>query len=501
MSERLVVAIIADTTFPDMAARLLGDIRKLADLDPGFASIDVLVLENPSSEPDPGATLALSVAGPRLHLISRSSQERDIEHGRFGRLRIEPGRWPIATARTLVQRHAFDHVRGTGASVWIVDEDLRLSPSFEAMARGEPSLSERIRRLRDRGVDVAIGPVLGAPPLPARSTVRVNLEDLRRHLDVVAELEPKAPWPDWSAENARVRRAFPEYYYDLTRAHEDAGAHAMWIERAHPGEPVHAAFARLAEAVGGLLDGIPSTRALPERPLLDSGPALLARGGNTLVLRASLLDTIPNVAPRLGGRVCRRSDMLWARLCATLEGARFAFAPILTFQDRSGPGRSSFDFDKLLDDVRGSALVSTLDDLIEHGALPGRAPLPESKLARALRVYVTRVQERLDAIHGSEVRVRALLDDATGVLRERPGFLRHPSHAATVERLLEQLTSLRAAYESPIEPFVPFVELADVEQFFQGLDEEIRAFGARQGHARDVTGTSQLPSSSRLPPR
>jgi hypothetical protein len=71
-----------------------------------------------------------------------------------------------------------------------------------------------------------------------------------RHLDLVAALDPEAAWPDFSAENARVRRALPEYYYDFSRAHEDAGARPMWLERAFDGETVRFRV-RAARSRGG----------------------------------------------------------------------------------------------------------------------------------------------------------------------------------------------------------------------------------------------------------
>lgn len=492
MNEALVIGIIADTSNPAAAARLLGDIERLAATDTGFSRVEIVVLENPAGEPAPRATWGIASFNLDIHIhcVERAAQERDAARGRLGRTELPPGRLPIATARTLVQRHAFERATGERAAAWILDEDLRISPLLDAVAKGEPPLSERVRCLRAACVDVAVGPTLGAPPLPARSTVRVNIEDVRRHLDVVASLAPEAGWPDRSAENARVRRALPEFYYDLSRAHEDAGAHPMWLERTHAGETVRSAFARLSAAVAGLLDGVPITRTIPESPALDAGRSPLARGGNTLVLRPALLARIPNVALRVGGRVSRRSDMVWARLAVALEGARFARAPIPVLQDRSGPGRSSFDADKLLDDLRGSALVAALDALIEEGALAGRHPLARDSIRRASAIYVARARERLAAIHRSEERVRTLLDQIVWRVRapgDRADLLRHLVHAASIEQLLEHVTRLRAAYDSSIGPCDLAAEQPDVERFFAGLLDDIDAYRAGPATALPTT--------------
>jgi hypothetical protein len=481
MSEALIIGLITDTSSPAQAARLLGDIGALAAADPGLSRVEVIVFENPSGEPAPRVDHDLTAGDLPVHRVRRGSRERRAASEGSGEAELQEGRLPIAAARTIVQRHAFERAAQGDAAVWILDEDLRLTPLLDEMGRGEPPLSARVRRLRAARVDVALGPVLGAPPLPARSTLRVNLEDVRRHLDVIASLDPEAAWPDLAAENARVRRALSEYYYDLSRAHEDAGAHPMWLERAGHGETVRAAFARLASAVGGLLDGIPITRSISSDQQTFGGEPTLTRGGNTLVLRPALLASIPNVAPRIAGRVSRRSDMLWARLAAALEGARFARAPLPALQDRSGAGCSIVNTGKLLDDVRGSAVVAALDALIGEGELaPRRRPCREA-VRRAAAVYVDRARERLAAIESSEERVRALLDRIASRVRAPDGdaaLLSHPKHAHSIERLLDNLARLREALGAPFAPIDPALEQPDVEKFLLDLPEELSIYRA-----------------------
>ncbi|HSN99496.1 MAG TPA: hypothetical protein VLS89_14470 [Candidatus Nanopelagicales bacterium] len=481
MSQRLVVGILADTCHPGIAARLLGDLGQLAAEDRGLAPIEVILLDNPSSDPPPGAARAPSVPGLSVHCVGRAEQERDAARGHFGRIQLPPGRLPIATARRLAQRYASARAAAAGSAVWLLDEDLRLTPLLAAARRGDPPLSERVRRLRAAGVDVAVGPTLGAPPVPARSMVRVNLEDLRRHLGAIAALEPEAPWPDRAAENARARRDLPEYYYDLSRAHGDAGARPMWLEPVGPAETARSALARLADGASGLLDGIPITRPLLEDAALDPAIPALTCGGNTLVLRPDLLAAIPHVAPRIAGRVARRSEMLWARLMAALRGARIARAPIAALHDRSGPGRSSFDAAKLADDVRGSAAVAALDALLGEGALAAGSAIEPAAAARASAVYEERARERLTAIVRSEARTRGLLEEIAGVL-DAPGGcwgqLGHPAYAPAVARLRAEIARLAAACAEGLAAWDPAEERADVEAFLRGLPEELAAYCA-----------------------
>jgi hypothetical protein len=484
MSEALVAGIIADTSNPAAVRRLLGDLGRLATLDPGLGRITVVVLENPAGAPVPGALDDARVEGLVIHAIQSPGRLSSPRDGSIGAA-ASTERLPIAAARTLVQRRAMDCLGGRPGAAWILDEDLRLSPLLDAMNRGEPPLSQRVRELRAANVDVAIGPVFGAPPLPARSMARVNLEDIWRHLEMISKLSPDAVWPDRSPDNARVRRALPEYYHDLSRAHEDAGAHPMWMEREHAHETAASVLARLCEGLGGLLEGSPVTRGIPPDLALDAAKSPLARGGNTLVLRPGLLARIPNLALRVGDRVSRRSDMVWARLAVALESARFARAPIAVLQDRSGPGRSSFEPDKLLDDSRGSALVAALDSWLGEGPPAGRPPsAARESAARAAEVYVDHARARFEAIRWSEERARALLDRILARVRSRgrdDDSLHHGTHRASIGQLAEHASRLRAAYEVRFAAGDPGEERGAVERFLVGLPAEIEAHRAGPG--------------------
>ncbi|MEP7124427.1 MAG: hypothetical protein ABJE95_26095 [Byssovorax sp.] len=481
MSEALVAGIIADTSNPAAVRRLLGDLGRLARVDPGLGRVAVVVLENSSGDAAPGALDEACFERLEVRVVQRHDGAASSSSA-SSRVGASTGRLPIAAARTLVQRRAVDCLEGRPGAVWILDEDLRLSPLLDAIARGEAPLSQRVVELRAARVDVAVGPVYGAPPLPARSTARVNLEDVWRHLELIGTLGPEDVWPDRSPENARVRRALPEYYYDLSRAHEDAGAHPMWIEREGAHETAASALARLCAGLGGLLDGSPLTRPIADDAALDATRSPLSRGGNTLVLRPELLARIPNLALRAGGRVSRRSDMIWARLAVALESARFARGSIAALQDRSGQGRAGFDADKLLDDARGSALVAALDSWLEEGHLQAGRPGSVASAARAAEVYVDRARARLEAIRGSETQARALVDRilARALSPARHGdFLHHAMNRASMARLSEHASGLRAAYEARFIAGDPEGDRGDVERFLLGLPGEIEAYRAR----------------------
>lgn len=129
----------------------------------------------------------------------------------------------------------------------------------------------------------------------------------------------------------------------------------------------------------------------------------------------------------------------WAGVLeAPLEGARFARSSIAVLQDRSGPGRSSFDAGKLLDDARGSALVAALDSLLGKNLLAWRRSLSTEHVAHVSAIYVAEARARFEAIRRSEDRARDLLDQIFSWIRApegRPGLLRHWTHAGALDQL------------------------------------------------------------------
>ena len=471
MKEKLVVGIIANTTNPRTVGRLLEDLSILAAIDTGFSWMDVVLLENPLGDAEKFVppVMGRNVA---VHCIDRATQVADAARGLFGTLRMSAGRLPISSARTMVQRYASIFADTERACVWILDEDLRLQPFLAAMREGNARLSDHVRHLRNERIDVAIGPVFGAPPLPARSSVRTNLEDVVRHLHMFEQLEPHAPWPDRTAENARVRAALPEYYYDFATAHEDPGRVPYWMEPLHPGETVQSVYVRLVEGLAGLIEGLPITRAIPF-DVENVTPFALARGGNTIFVNPGFLAKIPNLVPFFDGRACRRSDMIWARLAVQMERARFGRFPIAVWQDRTGPGGSSFGADKLLDDARGSALVRAFDALIAEKLFTSRQSVTAAVAKHGARLFSAHLAERLGIIARSEERVCMLLAEireyASSELRRGPWANHCPEIIQSVETLHAAMTHDRTSADVSSDAAV-------VERYFLGLHDDVRAY-------------------------
>lgn len=150
-----------------------------------------------------------------------------------------PSRHPesIARTRTMVQRYALELASHLPrAVVWVLDDDKRLDDAVL-------HLVDRLRALREAGHAWVLGRDLGAPPLPAASTLRLGLLDLLHNLRWLSRLEPTASLPDRDCENRANERRFKDFYYDLSA---DSGhlETPWWITPAHEGETVREALAR-----------------------------------------------------------------------------------------------------------------------------------------------------------------------------------------------------------------------------------------------------------------
>ena len=382
----LIVGITTDTARLEDVGGLLADLRGLAG-DPGLSGLDVLILENGRGRTSDEALRSLvereRTDGLRVHLVDRARHLEDaasglVPDGGAG----EDRKLPIAPARTVLQSYLYAFARRRpGAVVWIVDDDMRLDPlvigndgRLQRQPRALAPVLRELRRLHAGGaLDVAIGTCTGAPPLPFAATVRVQLVDLAASLRWLASLDPRAALPDRGRENAALRSGRRDYYYDLSRKETDRLETPFRIVPAFLGECVGEAFERLAGAAERILAGEQVFRPLAAEagidPLESIGGGLrrdgFQRGGNTFVFDVEALRLAPNPSPAIDGRPSRRSDMIWTLLQERCFGRRVATVPVALYHDRSRVPPGELDVERIVDDVRGYAMFSALQDLLD----------------------------------------------------------------------------------------------------------------------------------------
>jgi 2-polyprenyl-3-methyl-5-hydroxy-6-metoxy-1,4-benzoquinol methylase/glycosyltransferase involved in cell wall biosynthesis len=368
----LVVGLITDQQRLSAVEGLMQDLIALQNA-PGLVGLDVVILENCVSDNSAAHTVddaarRWRAQGLRVHVITQDARLLAMEAGE-----ISPsgsGRLAIGPARTALQTYLYHFIKSRpGAVAWILDDDMRLDPlvNFGGTRRQQRMpLISHLARLRQQGVDIAIGSYTGAPPLPALSTFRVQMVDLLASLRWLATLSPDAALPDMSGQNAAMRADRRDFYYDLSHRETDRLETPFWLEPAFLGECVSAACKRLCSNLDRMLDGQQLFRPL----VLDAASITafktsenLYRGGNTFVFNVEALGDVPNAVPDIDGRPTRRSDMIWALVQRTQYQRKVVSVPLGVYHARESQHSTPAEHERCLaDDIRGFALFSALQD-------------------------------------------------------------------------------------------------------------------------------------------
>jgi 2-polyprenyl-3-methyl-5-hydroxy-6-metoxy-1,4-benzoquinol methylase len=423
----LVVGLIVDQNRLHALEGLMADLLGLQNA-PGLVGLDVVILENGVS--DAAGANALDAAacrwrmqGLRVHLITHQARLRATQDGALPP--SGPGRLPIGPARTALQTYLYHFIKPRrGAVAWILDDDMRLDPLVSAggvSERRRMPLIPFLGQLREQGVDIAIGNYTGAAPLPALSTLRVQMVDLLANLRWLSTLPPDAMLPDRSACNAAARKDRRDFYYDLSHRETDRLETPFWLEPAHGAETVRGACERLCSSLDRILDGQQLFRPL----VLDAAAVrafapsdALHRGGNTFVFNVDALGDVPNAVPDIGGRTTRRSDMIWALMQRSRYQRKIVSVPLGVYHAREWQHGTPEEHEHCLaDDICGFALFSALQD---HSTDPD---VDLGDRAEKFR------NERLAAFRLSMHRVRGLATEL-GAFARAPGAL--GTHAAAL---------------------------------------------------------------------
>jgi hypothetical protein len=422
-SVHLVVGLITDAQRIPALDGLMQDLL-LVQREPGLVALDVLVLDNSTDEELDALAQAAErwrAQGLRLHVIGRGARAAASLAGELPTL--AQGRLAIGPARTCLQSYLYRFCRTRpGAVAWILDDDMRLDPLLAFGAKHERTrypLLPWLSRLRDEGVDIAIGGYTGAAPLPTLSTLRVQLVDLVASLRWLALLDPNEALPDRSEQNAALRKGRRDYYYCLSHRETDRLETPFWLLPAYPGETAGAACERLCSGLHRLLAGEQLFRPLvidaAELASLDL-QAGLHRGGNTWIFDIEALCDAPNVVPNIAGRVTRRSDMIWALLQRDRFSRKVVSAPLGVYHAReTQPADPARDERSLIDDIRGFAVFSALQDKSRHPDLnlAERAEKYREERLAAFRLSVHRIRglgNELGALAGSQSWIKAHAD-------------------------------------------------------------------------------------------
>lgn len=478
----LVAGLITDSQRVEALEGLVRDLLLLQE-EPGLVALDVLVLDNSADADSDVLTKAADrwrALGLRLHVMGHAARDAAALAGELPAM--ARGRLAIGPARTCLQTYLYRFCKARpGAVAWVLDDDMRLDPLVafgSKLRRTRYALIPWLARLRDEGVDIAIGSYTGAAPLPTLSTLRVQLVDLVATLRWLARLDPGEALPDRSSLNAAMREGRRDHYYDLSHRETDRLETPFWLQPEFPGETVGAACERLCSSLGRLLAGEQLFRPL----VIDSETMesfeyqdSLYRGGNTWVFDSEALRDAPNAVPDIGERATRRSDMIWALLQRDRLHRKVVSVPLAVYHAREAQvGDPARDERTLVDDIRGFAVFSALQDRSQDAQL--------DLAARALKYR----EERLAAFRLSMHRIRGLAHELV-VLARSQGWL--GGHA---DRLLAfsdaVLTRVDAAMLARVSAAVRQLSGADVVAFDQSLSVTMSQHQARLGAGDLIDG-------------
>jgi len=417
----LVVGFVTDSSCSVHVARLLEDLLALS-VDPGIHEFHVVIVENGPRPIDGSRPLHQMVSQMRQHglqceFISIERQRVDADRRAFGAIPM-PGesRLPIAISRTMLSFYVGLFCRRVPNSwAWILDDDKRLGPWIDCgdghrRVRPGPDLAA-LRRLRDAGVDVVLGPDTDAAPLPFMATLRTQMVDLSHNIVAMLAARPRDRWSGRVGDNIETRRLFRDSHHDLARSTEHLET-PFWYRPNNPNATVGIALEEMTNRVSRVLAGEQVFRPLIlHSDDLANGSDSVARGGSALFFDPENLLRVPNSIAKVGNSVTRRSDMIVSSIQRSVYGLKvISHGAIAVRHDRSDVQIAPLDFMTLKTDIVGYAISRALDEVLASGDERTSVPKTVSRFQRSdlehgvvlVRKYL---RERLAAFHTNAIRV------------------------------------------------------------------------------------------------
>lgn len=491
---------------------LLVDIDRLQKENKNFET-KVLVLENSGTDIACQTKLRKVIKKHRdqgldIKFIDYDYQIKDVTFGAFKELNIKNIKTKsIAVSRTMIQHYLYlESQTHPGAVVWILDDDNRIDNLIylnnATVIRGTGEIVNNIKRLKEFDIAIAIGTVTGDPPLPFLSCMRTQLVDFYHNLEWMAKLNPLKIFPNCSSENMELRRSYHDYYYDLSRDETDQLEFPFWYIPNKDRIVVRTAFKNMVEALPSLKKGQQIFRPLIIEANIDPLHQMIPsihRGGNTFIFHISSLRDYPNIVPNIQGKDTRRSDMIWCLLNRYISGRQVIEVPIPVRQDRRFVKEGILDFNKLVEDIQGYAIYSSLQDVFLEKAkerqLIGEKTygyellkFSNDDIDFALTKFDKYLNERTLAFELSFMRIIGLLNSFKKYInkrnRKKYWWLNDKYCNDTCLKLKDFIKNLENEYnEEMLFNFRKNVEKVDreiIRKYFENLEEYIEKYRSSQ---------------------
>ena len=354
---------------------LLEDINNLALNNPNIIK-EVIIVENSGDLPEIRNSLKNVLKKSyafEIVFYPYEMQKKDIERLVFGKKFtsniIEKS---IAASRTMLQRYLYQVASSyENPVIWILDDDSRLEIKYWDKKNGifikKWNFFDLISLLREKKVDVVLGTVTGAPPLPFASCIRTQLVDLYHNLERLSISNPLSEIEDLEFENIVSRMKYHDYYYDLSRSSTNHLEIPFWFNNLST-KTAESLFIDIVNKIEKIFCGEQIFRPILANPVINPFETLkpsINRGGNTLILNKETLNEFQNYVPSFKGKDFRRSDMVWSLLNRYISDRTIVQLSLPITHDRSFIKNKEFslDFDKLREDIQGYAVYSSLFDI------------------------------------------------------------------------------------------------------------------------------------------
>lgn len=340
----------------------------------------------------------------------------------------------IAISRSILHESLLKNSKADDV-IWILDDDMELK---YLVRKNGSFISENIdiqsvlARYNDR-FDAVIGSYSGDAPLPTLSVLRTSL------LDFVYQTS--------FHKTSNFRTDIydnRDYYYDLSVQH-------IGLETPLKSD---------AKSLDEVFSGKATSRKLFVKELNEFTP--YSRGGNTIIFNREILK-IPNISPRFGKQVARRSDYFWVQQ-AEQSGFKIIGSSFATLHSKTPKEFNlNVEKDKLLKDLLGSSFTKAV------GSSNNREAFYES--------FKNEYENRLTRIIDSFYRIIGLLEIANA--KSYKGI-----NEAFVKRFLENAKyylyepMIRASFDVTKNSLSKCLLKSKKEEIIQTFGKEFKFLGA-----------------------
>ncbi|MDL0115188.1 hypothetical protein NYG88_07920 [Campylobacter felis] len=290
----------------------------------------------------------------------------------------------IAISRTKLQHFIYKigtKRYGNDFITWIVDDDLRFC-GFDGEKTYRIDYLSHIFAYKDSGIDCLFGGVVGEPPLPFLSTLRVQLLDLFYTLK-----NQNNPAHKITQEKDYFGR---EYYYDLSSQDFAFLEHPFFSDMSPK------------DMIVKLQNGYIATRKLtmPETKVGILHKDSIHRGGNSIIYNPLLLK-LPNFIPN-ERQYNRRSDFNWAIIHKELNFYVLKILHLPLLHIRNGIALN-LECQKIQSDLIGLVFYRIFQHLCV--SYKRRNPLNHKEIQR---LFQQELQELKTKIHANIYRIEML---------------------------------------------------------------------------------------------